>query len=134
MIKIIDYKDLKDDFFNGRDFGSSIDIVKDILLNVKTNGDKALLEYGTKCDVSAPSSLEIPQSELKAAAQKMQKENPELYKSLCYSHDLDFALQKNSASLLTILRLNLNPDFLPVRKIFLSKKQVFTFQQDDFRS
>ena len=44
MIKIINYKDLKDDFFNGRDFGSSIDIVKDILLNVKTNGDKALLE------------------------------------------------------------------------------------------
>ena len=117
MIKIINYKDLKDDFFNGRDFGSSIDIVKDILLNVKTNGDKALLEYGTKFDVSAPSSLEIPQSELKAAAQKMQKENPELYKSLCYT--LRFALQKNSASLLTILKLNLNPGFLPARKIFL---------------
>ena len=38
MIKIINYKDLKDDFFNGRDFGSSIDIVKDIISPVTIPG------------------------------------------------------------------------------------------------
>ena len=109
MIKIINYQDLKDDFFNGRDFGSSIDIVKDILLNVKTNGDKALLEYGTKFDVSAPSSLEIPQSELKAAAQKMQKENPELYKSLCYSHDLALRFAKKQRESFDNFEVELEP-------------------------
>ena len=116
MIKIINYKDLKDDFFNGRDFGSSIDIVKDILLNVKTNGDKALLEYGTKFDVSAPSSLEIPQSELKAAAQKMQKENPELYKSLCYSHDLALRFAKKQRESFDNFEVELEPGLFTGQK------------------
>lgn len=116
MIKIINYKDLKDYFFNGRDFGSSIDIVKDILLNVKTNGDKALLEYGTKFDVSAPSSLEIPQSELKAAAQKMQKENPELYKSLCYSHDLALRFAKRQRESFDNFEVELEPGLFTGQK------------------
>lgn len=116
MIKIINYKDLKDDFFNGRNFGSSIDIVKDILLNVKTNGDKALLEYGTKFDVSAPSSLEIPQSELKAAAQKMQKENPELYKSLCYSHDLALRFAKKQRESFDNFEVELEPGLFTGQK------------------
>lgn len=116
MIKIINYKDLKDDFFNGRDFGSSIAIVKDILLNVKTNGDKALLEYGTKFDVSAPSSLEIPQSELKAAAQKMQKENPELYKSLCYSHDLALRFAKKQRESFDNFEVELEPGLFTGQK------------------
>lgn len=97
MIKIVDYSDLKEDFFVGRDFGSSIDVVKDILVDVKNRGDEALFEYGQKFDVTAPASLEIPQSELKAAAQKMEKENPELYKSLCYSHDLALRFAKKQA-------------------------------------
>lgn len=116
MIKIINYKDLKDDFFNERDFGSSIDIVKDILLNVKTNGDKALLEYGTKFDVSAPSSFEIPQSELKAAAQKMQKENPELYKSLCYSHDLALRFAKKQRESFDNFEVELEPGLFTGQK------------------
>ena len=88
MIKIVNYDDLSGSFFDGRDFGNSLDVVKDILLDVKTKGDEALSEYGAKFDVSAPASLEIPLHELKAAAEKMQKNNPELYDSLCYSHDL----------------------------------------------
>ncbi|MBR1537574.1 MAG: histidinol dehydrogenase [Treponema sp.] len=94
MIKIQSYKDIESEFFDGRDFGESIDIVKDVLKDVKTRGDAALSEYGAKFDVSAPKTLEIPQSELKAAAEKMQRENPNLYKSLCYSHDLALRFAK----------------------------------------
>ena len=32
MIAIKKYSELSDDFFNGRDFGGSIDIVKDVLV------------------------------------------------------------------------------------------------------
>lgn len=94
MIKIQKYSDIDSDFFTGRDFGGSIDVVKDILLDVKNRGDSALFEYGAKFDVSAPSSLEIPFEELKKAAEKMQKENPALYDSLCYSHDLALRFAK----------------------------------------
>ncbi|MCR4823696.1 MAG: histidinol dehydrogenase [Treponema sp.] len=94
MIKIQSYSEIEPEFFDGRDFGQSIDIVKDVLSDVKKRGDQALSEYGAKFDVSAPKSLEIPQAELKAAAEKMQKENPDLYKSLQYSHDLALRFAK----------------------------------------
>ncbi len=88
MIKILKASELEESFFEGRDFGDSIDVVKDVLRDVKTMGDKALSDYGAKFDVSAPAHFEIPQNELKAAAEKMKHENPGLYESLCYSRDL----------------------------------------------
>ena len=88
MIKIVQASELEESFFEGRDFGESIDVVKDVLRDVKNMGDKALSDYGAKFDVSAPSHFEIPQIELKAAAEKMKRENPGLYESLCYSRDL----------------------------------------------
>ncbi len=88
MIKILKASELEESFFEGRDFGESIDVVKDVLRDVKTMGDKALSDYGAKFDVSAPAHFEIPQNELKAAAEKMKHENPGLYESLCYSRDL----------------------------------------------
>ncbi|MCR5725324.1 MAG: histidinol dehydrogenase [Treponema sp.] len=88
MIKILRADEIEDIFFDGRDFGASIDIVKDVLADVRARGDAALAEYGAKFDVSAPASLEIPLAELKAAAEKMQRENPALYKAITYSHDL----------------------------------------------
>ena len=94
MIKILSYNEIEPEFFEGRDFGGSIDIVKDVLSDIKKRGDEALSEYGAKFDVSAPASLEIPQSELKAAAEKMQRENPDLYKAICYSHDLALRFAK----------------------------------------
>ena len=42
MIKLVNYDELNDDFFAGRDFGSSLDVVKDILIDVKARGDEAL--------------------------------------------------------------------------------------------
>lgn len=94
MIKIQKSSEVEKDFFCGRNFGQSIDLVKDVLKDVCKNGDAALKKYGEQFDLSSPSSLEIPLDELKACALKMQKNNPELYNSLCYSRDLALRFAK----------------------------------------
>ena len=94
MIKIQKSQEIEDSFFDGRDFGSSIDTVRDVLKDVQARKDSALHQYTARFDVSDPSSFEIPAHELKAAAEKMQRENPDLYKSLCYSHKLALAFAK----------------------------------------
>ena len=100
MIKIQKSSEIESSFFCGRNFGSSIDVVRDVLNDVRANGDAAVNElktqladiqvkkYSAQFDVASPSALEIPQEELKAAAEKMQKENQKLYDALCYSRDL----------------------------------------------
>lgn len=99
MIKIINAEEVEDSFFNGRNFGKSIETVREVLKDVQLRKDQALHEYTKKFDVSNPCEFEIPQSELKAAAERMEKNNPELYKSLCYSHDLalKFALKQKES-------------------------------------
>ncbi len=116
MIKLVNYDELNNDFFAGRDFGSSLDIVKDILVDVKTRGDEALAEYGAKFDVSAPSSLEIPMEELKAAADKMQKNNPKLYEALCYSHDLALKFAKKQRESFNNFETELEPGLFTGQK------------------
>ncbi len=116
MIKLVNYNELNDDFFAGRDFGSSLDVVKDILIDVKTRGDKALAEYGAKFDVSAPSSLEIPIEELKAAATKMKETNPELYDALCYSHDLALKFAKKQRESFNNFETELEPGLFTGQK------------------
>lgn len=134
MIRIQKASEIESAFFGGRDFGSSIDVVRDVLNDVRANGDAAVQKYSKQFDVASPSALEIPQAELKAAAEKMQKENPDLYHALCYSRDLAVRFAKNSVNPLTILKLNLNLDFLQDRKILPLTVQVFMFLQEDFRS
>ena len=73
MIKIQNYSDLESEFFDGRDFGNSLDVVRDVLFDVKSRGDAALSDYAVKFDVASPISFEIPRDELEFAAQKMNK-------------------------------------------------------------
>ncbi len=94
MIKIVKAKDINQKFFEGRDFADSLDVVKTILADVKNSGDDALREYGAKFDVCSPEKFEIEFSELESAAKKMQNENPALYDSLVYSHDLALRFAK----------------------------------------
>ena len=99
MIKILNANEIEDGWFTGRVFGETNQTVQEVIADVVQNGDAALKKYGQKFDVSAPGSFLIPESELKAAAEKLQKEHPETYNAICYSHDLamKFALcQKNS--------------------------------------
>ena len=116
MIRIQKYADIEPDFFDGRDFGGSIDIVKDVLSDVKKRGDQALAEYGAKFDVSAPKTLEIPQTELKAAAEKMQRENPDLYHALTYSHDLALRFAKKQRESFDDFETELEPGLFTGQK------------------
>ena len=116
MIKIVQASDLEESFFEGRDFGESIDVVKDVLRDVKNLGDKALADYGAKFDVSAPEHFEIPQIELKAAAEKMQRENPGLYESLCYSRDLAKKFAERQRQSFDEFEIELAPGLFPGQK------------------
>ena len=65
MIKIQKVNEVEDSFFNGRNFGSSIDTVRTVLEEVQKNGDSALKEYGLQFDVSSPKTLKIAEEDLK---------------------------------------------------------------------
>ena len=116
MIKIVKASELEKEFFEGRDFGSSIDVVKEVLSDVKKSGDQALREYGAKFDVSSPAAFEVPQEELKAAAEKMQKEKPDLYDALCHSHDLAFKFAKRQRQSFDEFELELEPGLFTGQK------------------
>ena len=88
MIKIQKASEVESSFFEGRDFGSSLDTVRDILKDVRENKDAALHKYSQKFDVACPDTFEISRADLEKAAEKMKSENPSLYESLCYSRDL----------------------------------------------
>ena len=116
MIKIQNVKDVEESFFAGRDFGDSIQTVRDVLKDVQLRGDQALLEYSRKFDLAAPATLEIPLEELKAAAQKMERENPNLYKSICYSHDLALRFAKKQRESFNDFETELEPGLFTGQK------------------
>lgn len=109
MIKIVKASELEKEFFEGRDFGGSIDVVKDVLSDVKKSGDKALREYGAKFDVSSPATFEVPKEELEAAAQKLKRDNPALYDALCHSHDLAFRFARRQRESFDEFEVELEP-------------------------
>ncbi len=88
MIKIQKYKDVEDDFFQGRNFGDSNEVVDSVLEEVQKKGDAALRIYGQKFDLAVPAQFEVPQEELKAAAEKLKIEKRDVYDAIVYSHDL----------------------------------------------
>ena len=88
MIKIQKYSEVEQDFFKGRPFDDDNEVVKSVLEEVKNKGDAALRLYGNKFDVSVPSVFEVPQAELKAAAEKLKIQKRDIYNALVYSHDL----------------------------------------------
>ena len=50
--------------------------------------------YGNKFDVAVPAQFEIPQEELKAAAEKLRMEKRDIYDAIVYSHDLALKFAK----------------------------------------
>ncbi len=94
MIKIQKYAELEPDFFDGRKFGDSNEVVKSVLEEVQKKGDTALRIYGQKFDVSVPAVFEVPACELKAAAEKLKIEKRDVYDAIVYSHDLALKFAK----------------------------------------
>lgn len=99
MIKIIKADEIEEEWFEGRTFGSTDETVHSVIEDVAANGDEALKKYSQKFDVASPKSFLIEESELKAAAEKLQKEHPDTYNAICYSHELalKFALQQKKS-------------------------------------
>ena len=116
MIRIQKASEIESAFFGGRDFGSSIDVVRDVLNDVRANGDAAVQKYSKQFDVASPSALEIPQAELKAAAEKMQEENPDLYHALCYSRDLAVRFAKKQRESFDDFEVELEPGLFTGQK------------------
>ncbi|HAZ96649.1 MULTISPECIES: histidinol dehydrogenase [unclassified Treponema] len=109
MIKIQKADEVEEEFFCTRNFGESIESVRDILRNVKLRKDEALREYSKKFDLASPHNLKIPEETLKAAAEKMQSENPKLYDSLCYSRDLAVRFAKRQRESFDDFEIELEP-------------------------
>lgn len=94
MIKIQKYTEVEPDFFKGRDFDNSNEVVDSVLEEVQKRGDAALRLYGNKFDVAVPAQFEVPQEELKAAAEKLRIEKRDIYDAIVYSHDLALRFAK----------------------------------------
>ena len=94
MIKIEKYADVSPDFFKGRSFGETNEVVTSVLEEVVKRGDAALRLYGQKFDVAVPATFEVPQEELKAAAEKLRIEKRDVYDAIVYSHDLALRFAK----------------------------------------
>ncbi len=94
MIKIEKYADVSPDFFKGRSFGETNEVVTSVLEEVVKRGDAALRLYGQKFDVAVPAVFEVPQEELKAAAEKLKIEKRDVYDAIVYSHDLALRFAK----------------------------------------
>ena len=94
MIKIQKYNEIDPDFFKGRAFEDSNEVVTSVLEEVLKRGDAALRLYGQKFDVAVPANFEVPQEELKAAAEKLRIEKRDIYDALVYSHDLALRFAK----------------------------------------
>ncbi|MCR5613504.1 histidinol dehydrogenase [Treponema sp.] len=99
MMKILYAKDLEPEWFDGRNFEGTNETVQSVITDVVKNGDEALKKYGQKFDVSAPAHFLIPEKELKAAADKLKTEKPDIYNAIVYSHDLayKFALRQKKS-------------------------------------
>ncbi len=94
MINIQKYADVEPDFFKGRAFGESNEVVTSVLEEVQKRGDAALRLYGQKFDVAVPAQFEVPQEELQAAAEKLRIEKRDVYDAIVYSHDLALRFAK----------------------------------------
>jgi len=109
VIKIEKYSEVEADFFNGRNFNDSNDVVKSVLDEVQKKGDAALRIYGQKFDSAVPSVFEVPQEELKAAAEKLRIQKRDVYDALVYSHDLALKFAKKQRESFTDFEEELEP-------------------------
>ena len=94
MIKILNANEVEPGWFRGRNFTDANEVVQSVIADVIENGDVALKKYGTKFDVSAPETLLIAESDLKAAAEKLKIEKRDVYDAIVYSHELALKFAK----------------------------------------
>lgn len=116
MIQIVKPDELDEAWFGGRDFSGTDEIAQAIVADVAANGDSALRSYGAKFDVSSPESFLIPESELKAAADKLQQQKPDIYNAICYSHELAYTFAVRQKASFDDFEIELTPGMFTGQK------------------
>jgi histidinol dehydrogenase len=116
MIRIQNADDIEKEFFAPRSFSGSSEIVQQVLTDVQLHGDEALAQYGKKFDISAPASFEVPQTDLKTAADKLKKGKTEIYNALMYSHDLAFRFAQRQRESFDNFEIELEPGLFTGQK------------------
>lgn len=116
MIKIKKYEDIENDFFEGRPFDDANEVVLSVLDEVQKKGDAALRIYGQKFDVSVPGVFEVPQEELKAAAEKLKINKREIYDALVYSHTLALKFAQEQRKSFSDFETELEPGIITGQK------------------
>lgn len=83
MISIMKYSDIsKEEIFARQEDKNDVSaIVSDIISNVRTNGDKALIEYALKFDKAELSSLEVTEEEINEAFEAVEPRFLEILRS-----------------------------------------------------
>lgn len=88
-MKIIHADTLDKSFFLPRSFKTDVaTAVTDIIEHVKNDGDNALHRFCTLFDAVNPVSFHLSENTLDECRQRLQNDEPDLYKSLCLSRDL----------------------------------------------
>lgn len=126
MIKIINAADIPDSFYRPRVIeGSSGENVHEKVLNyidrIKKDGDKALHQiddelFAQGFQQSKPESFLIPQETLKAAADKLEKENPALYNAVSHSYRLAYTFAGRQRECFTDFEVELEPGLITGQK------------------
>ncbi len=117
MIRIAKYSQITPDFYEPRKFDSGLhESVQKILDNVKQDGDKALQIYSAQFDKISLSKFLVPKETLKAAADKMKNNNPELFESLTYSFNLALEFAKKQRSDFASFETELVPGLITGQK------------------
>ena len=82
MIRILKYNEVKkEELFARKNISSDVEsTVREIIENVKANGDKALFEYTKKFDKAELSSFLVTDGEIKEALNKVEPEFLEILK------------------------------------------------------
>ncbi|MCI1210055.1 MAG: histidinol dehydrogenase [Treponema sp.] len=109
MIRIQRAQDVEASFFTGRSQTGPIETVTAVLSHIRTDGDAALHKYSIEFESAAPASFEIPYSELEAAAKRIQKEKPDVYAAMLYSHELALRFAEKQKEAYTSFEYELEP-------------------------
>ncbi len=122
MIKIYKYGTVSNDeiFARNNPTGDVSDIVKEIIENVKTNGDKALKEYAQKFDKATLENIEVTQAEIDEAFNIVEPEFIRILKDAADNIREFHSLQKRNSFILNNKEgVVIGQKVLPIEKVGL---------------
>ncbi len=109
MFRIIDEADIPASFWSFRRHSDGLEGVLPIMEAVRERGDAAVREAAGKYDRANPAILEVPPEDAVRAAERLEREEPELYRSVCLSRDLALRFASLQRASFTDFETELSP-------------------------